>query len=209
MYKIKEQSTTAFATFTGLRWGGTDYLFQTPVGKTNQTGLQAAILLVLNGAGFNTSENDLYPPVKVLIVADKLTIHTDKMELGDLYLLTNVGEIAIMFERNCPQLNVVDWQGKPTERVGVGNQMFQGDGTVVTLTPPVTANLAEINFIGGDGKYTLDGTNPLTSNTAQTQTDDVQFEVEEKTGLNDIKLTAPAGVTISVIYYYRPAGFNA
>jgi hypothetical protein len=69
--------------------------------------------------------------------------------------------------------------------------------------------LAEINFIGGDGKYTLDGTNPLTSNTAQTQTDDVQFEVEEKTGLNDIKLTAPAGVTISVIYYYRPSGFNA
>jgi hypothetical protein len=131
------------------------------------------------------------------------------MELGDLYLLTNVGEIAIMFERNCPQLNVVDWQGKPTERVGVGNQMFEGNGTVVTLTPPVTANLAEINFIGGDGKYTLDGTNPLTSNTAQTQTDDVQFEVEEKTGLNDIKLTAPAGVTISVIYYYRPSGFNA
>jgi hypothetical protein len=208
-YKLTEQSTANFANFTGIAIEGQDVLFSSPIVKTDATALTDAIVSALGSKNYNVTGE--YAPISVKIEAGKVTIRTDKMEAGDFYLLTDgtTPNNRFVFSVVCPNLDANPWSGNPTERVGVGSQEFTGDGSVVTLTPPSKANLAEINFLGGDGKYTLDGSNPTTSATAQEGLDDVQFEVEEKTGLNAIKLTAPAGVTILVMYYYRPAGFNA
>lgn len=208
-YKLTEQSTASFANYTGIAFNGEDILFGLPIVKTDATALTAAIVSALGSKNYNVTKE--YAPVSVKIEAGKVTIRTDKMEAGDFYLLTDgtTPNNRFVFSVICPNLETGQWSGNPTERVGLGSQEFTGDDSVVTLAVPLKANLAEINFLGGDGKYTLDASNPKTSATAQTAIDDIQFEVEEKTGLKAIKLTAPAGVTILVMYYYRPAGFNA
>jgi hypothetical protein len=202
----KELTANAEYLYKSIKVEGVEYTFPAPV---LYGGLQVAINAALTAAGYTI--DTVYSPISVTLntPATTFTVKTDKTNI-DMLILRSVSNGDFPFTSVCPEVNLADWTGNSTERVFLGFQNFTGDGSVVTLTPTsAKVNLAEINFLGGDGTYTLDGSNPTSSATAQTGTDDVQFEVEEKTGIAAIKLSAPAGVTISVLYYYRPAGFNA
>lgn len=197
-----------FNTYIGVVIDNEIVNFNEPIDKSDITKLEVAIVDALVSKNYNAKKPP-FSPILIKLDSINVTIQTDRMDCGDFALVLN--NSTQVFNKVCPKFDVnPSWVGNPSERVYLNSESFEGDGsTVFMLNPPPTANLAEINFLGGEGKYTRDGSDPNTSNTSETQSDDVQFEVEERNGLTTVKLTADTGVTIAVNYYYRPAGFNA